>query len=282
MVVVPAGSFLMGSSAEETKRDLNFVVPRGEGDIAQEFVAREQPQHLVEIVRPFALGRYPVTRGEFAAFVRETGYSSGGGCTLFANHKYEERAEAGWQNPGFGQTDRDPVVCVSWQDAKAYVAWVNGKLRGAAPIEGGGPYRLPSEAEWEYAARAGTRTARWWGDSGGRNNANCDGCGSRWDRQSTAPVGSFRLNPFGLSDMLGNAWQWTEDCWNESYVGAPGDSGTAWKAGMCDSHVLRGGSWTNLAWLLRSAGRTRNDVGKHTNYIGFRITKALPLIGSVD
>src|ERR1700722_2178352 len=94
-------------------------------------------------------------------------------------------------------------------------------------------------SEWEYAARAGTRTTRWWGDSDGRNNANCFGCGGWWDRKQTAPVGSFRPNPFGLSDMLGNAWQWTEDCWNKSYVGAPEDGGAS-NAGMCDSRVFRG------------------------------------------
>jgi formylglycine-generating enzyme required for sulfatase activity len=156
----------------------------------------------VSIGRPFGLAKYPVTRREFAAFVRETGYSIDGTCTL-ANHGYRRDPEAGWQNPGFAQTDRDPVVCETWEDPKAYVAWLNGKLTGRSAIKV--PYRLPSEAEWEYAARAGTRTQRWWGDAIGRNNANCDQCGSRWDKQQTSPVGSFQPNPVGLFDMLGHS-----------------------------------------------------------------------------
>jgi formylglycine-generating enzyme required for sulfatase activity len=275
MVAVPAGTFLMGSSAAETARDLDSTMPRDDIPIVRGYLAMEHPQHAVNIGRSVALGKYHVTREEFAAFVRDTGYSIRGGCTLFANHRYEQRADAGWQNPGFTQTDRDPVVCVSWQDAKAYVAWLNEKLRGQRPMRDDGPYRLPSEAEWEYAARAGTRTARWWGDAVGSGRANCDGCGSRWDKKQPAPVGSFEPNPFGLFDMLGNASEWTEDCWNESYLGAPAD-GSAWASGTCESHVLRGSNWTNLPWVLRSANRTSNFSGKRTNYIGFRVARTLP------
>ena len=274
MVMIPAGTFLMGSSAAETTRDLESLPP-SETTLAQRFTAREHPQHSVSIGRPFGLGKYLVTRGEFAAFVRETGYSTSGGCTLFANHRYQRRAEAGWQNPGITQTDRDPVVCVNWQDAKAYVAWLNGKLRGGVPREGDGPYRLPSEAEWEYAARAGTQTARWWGDAVGSERANCDGCGSQRDKQQTTPVGSFPLNPFGLSDMLGNVWEWTGDCWNETYAGAPAD-GRTWDTGKCESRALRGGAFANLPWLLRSATRTTPDPPLlRANFIGFRVVKEL-------
>jgi formylglycine-generating enzyme required for sulfatase activity len=191
MVMVPAGTFLMGSSEAETARDLHSNIPQDSIRTARDAFAEEHPQHAVNIGRSLALGKYHVTREEFAAFVRDTGYSARGGCTLFANHRYERRADAGWQNPGFTQTDRDPVVCVIWQDAKAYVAWLNEKVRGQRPTPDDGPYRLPSEAEWEYAARAGTRTARWWGDAMGSGQANCDGCGSRWDKKQTAPVGSF-------------------------------------------------------------------------------------------
>lgn len=275
MVVIPTGSFLMGSSAAETARDVEAAVPHNEFKFAKESIASEHPEHSVSINRLFAMGKYRVTRGEFAAFVRETGYSTDKGCTLWIDHNYPVRPEAGWQNPGFMQTDLDPVVCVSWQDAKAYIAWLNGKLRGRTLAEGAGPYRLPSEAEWEYAARAGTRTARWWGDSIGSGNADCDGCGSRWDRQQPAPAASFQANPFGLSDVLGNAWEWTEDCWNKTYTDAPEDGG-AWTAGMCGSRVMRGGAWTNHPWVLRSAERSRSEVNERTNYIGFRVARTLP------
>ena len=121
MVVIPPGSFLMGASAEETARDL-AAVPHEDVALAQAAMAKERPQHMVTIDRPFAMGRYHVTRGEFTAFVRETAYPISGGCYLFANHKYQKRADAGWRNPGFVQTERDPVVCTSWNDAQAYTA----------------------------------------------------------------------------------------------------------------------------------------------------------------
>ena len=270
----------MGSSAADTARDLEAIEPyddaqHSEARFAESYLAFERPQHQVSIGRSFALGKYRVTRGEFAAFVRETGYTAVVGCTLWINHRYPVHPNAGWQNPGYTQTDLDPVVCVSWYDAKAYIAWLNGKLHDRLPADGDGPYRLPSEAEWEYAARAGTRTARWWGDAIGSSNADCDGCGSRWDKKQTAPAGSFQTNPFGLSDVLGNASEWTEDCWNETYSGAPQD-GSAWTTGMCELRVRRGGDWANLPWLLRSADRTRGKPNDGTNYIGFRVAKTLP------
>jgi formylglycine-generating enzyme required for sulfatase activity len=275
MVVIPAGSFLMGTSAAESARDLEYVVPKEEIKFAQADMTLEVPQHEVSFSQAFALGKYPVTRSEFAAFVHETGYSAGNGCRIWINHTYSVRPEAGWQSPGFSQTDRDPVVCVNRQDIQAYLAWLNGKLRGHAPAEGDGRYGLPSEAEWEYAARAGTRTARWWGDPIGSDNANCDGCGNRWDKKQTAPAGSFRANAFGLSDALGNVWESTEDCWNETYVGAPVD-GRSWTAGICESRTMRAGSWMNHPWVLRSAQRSRARLTERTNYIGFRVAKTLP------
>jgi formylglycine-generating enzyme required for sulfatase activity len=275
MVAIPAGSFLMGSSTAESARDLEAVVPNREVSFAEKSITFELPQHPVSINRSFALGRYRVTRGEFAAFVRETGYSIDGGCTLWIDHTYPVRPDAGWQNPGFAQTDRDPVVCVSWQDTKAYVAWVNGKLHGRTPAGGDGPYRLPSEAEWEYAARAGTRTARWWGDSIGAGNADCDGCGSGWDKKQPAPAGSFPANAFGLSDVLGSVWELNEDCWNETYLGAPND-GSAWTTGKCERRVMRGGAWANHPWVLRSALRSRTSANERANYIGFRVARSIP------
>jgi formylglycine-generating enzyme required for sulfatase activity len=273
MMVVPPGHFLMGSSPEAWASDLASMGFIG-GWLIRRDVAMTQPPHLVTIGQMFGLGKYDVTRGEFAAFSRETGYAVTGGCTVQLEHKYLHPIGASWQNPGFRQTDRDPVVCVSWRDAKAYVAWLNGKLRDNAQMGHHARYRLPSEAEWEYAARAGQQTTRWWGDPIGINNANCDGCGSVWDTKGTAPVGSFRPNPFGLYDVLGNAWQWVEDCWNGNYDGAPLD-GSAWTTGTCEQHVMRGGDWSNDPWVLRSAMRSKSNIDQRANYLGFRVAQTL-------
>lgn len=156
MEVIPAGSFLMGSSDQETARDVEAVVPRNEVRFAQRYMVGEHPQHPVSIERSFVLGKYRVTRGEFAAFVRETGYATDVGCMLWINHRYPVRPQAGWHNLGFTQTDRDLMVCPFWQDTRAYVAWLNSKIDGVESEKPKRPYRLLSDAEWEYAARAGT------------------------------------------------------------------------------------------------------------------------------
>ena len=263
----------MGTSSADADRDLQSL-QLIEMMSAKSHIKAEYPQHLVTVVRSFGLSKYPVTRDEFESFMRATNYQQADGCTLFEKHHYLRRDDAGWKNPGFDQTRRDPVVCVSWQDANAYIEWLNkGRVNGN-DAGYGGPYRLPSEAEWEYAARAGTKTARWWGDAVGVDNANCDGCGSRWDKLQTAPVDSFRPNPFGLADMLGNAWEWTQDCWHENYMGAP-TNGEPWIGNDCGSRVMRGGSWTNEAWVLRSSDRTKATVDFRGNYIGFRVAKTL-------
>ncbi len=262
MVVIPSGSFTMGSSPAETTRE----------SVPDKFAAFERPQHKVSIGRSFAISRYPVTRGEFAAFVQETGYVAGNNCAVWDGEQWQQRPEANWNNPGFAQTERDPVVCVNWQDAQAYVTWLNGKARNLMSTGSDGPYRLPSEAEWEYAARGGKATARWWGEGIGSANAACFGCGSQWEK--TTPVGSFRPNPFGLYDVLGNVWQWTGDCWNESYAGAPND-GSAWTTGNCDLRVYRSGSWVSVAGQLRSAGRSRVGPENRSNGLGFRLARTL-------
>jgi formylglycine-generating enzyme required for sulfatase activity len=213
MVVIPAGDFAMGSSATEKA----FAVSQG---ATPGSVADEAPQHRVAL-RSFALGKYDVTRGEYAAFVRETGYAGGDGCFESGNPNSPKRAGASWRDPGFSQTDRDPVVCVSWRDARAYVAWLNGKV-------GGSLYRLPSESEWEYAARAGTTTRFWWGDDPERAADYAWFKGNAGAR--THPVGSMPANRFGLYDMAGDVWQLTEDCYAESYATAPAD-GSAAEAG---------------------------------------------------
>jgi formylglycine-generating enzyme required for sulfatase activity len=176
-----------------------------------------------------------------------------------------------------------PAVCLDWNDANAYIAWLNARVRAQHPTIGyrpGGPYRLPSEAEWEYAARGGTTTARWWGDQVGDGNANCNGCGSKYDFRVLSDVDAFKPNPFGLYGVLGNAWQWTADCWHPSYVGAPTD-GRAWiTGGDCTKHVIRGGSWDNTPIFVRSAERSAStaDGGEldYSSLAGFRVARDLP------
>ena len=227
MVVVPEGSFMMGSTS---------------GSDA------ERPVHEVTIARPFAVGVYEVMFAEWDACV------SDGGCGGYRPD------DAGW---GHG---RRPVIHVSWENAKAYVRWLSRKT--------GEAYRLLSESEWEYVARAGTTTRYWWGNEIGRSRANCGRCGSRWDAERTAPVGSFSPNAFGLQDVHGNVWEWVEDCWNDSYNGAPSD-GSAWTSGECDVRVLRGGSWDLRPGYLRSAYRIRSTTGSRGNSLGFRVARTL-------
>jgi formylglycine-generating enzyme required for sulfatase activity len=260
MVVIPGGTFLMGSPASDAERkDL------------------EEPQHEVTVAHRFALGRFPVTRAEYALFAKERGIA-GTGCRAWDGKKWEEKPnpDLDWRNPGFPQSDRDPVVCVSWDEAKQYVAWLNSRVAGKTGKKGAsaaaGPYRLPTEAEWEIAARAGTVTRYWWGDDVGTNRANCDGCGSAWDDRRTSPVESFPPNPYGLHDMAGNVWQWLEDCWNLNYVGAPRD-GSAWLSGNCELRAGRSGAWTRPPRSVRIANR--DGQAGHTVNIGFRVARTL-------
>ena len=166
---------------------------------------------------------------------------------------------------GWGRGDR-PVVNVSFDDVQTYLGWLSRAT--------GGPFRLPSEAEWEYAARAGTETRYSWGDDIGTNRANCDGCGSQWDDRETAPVGSFDPNPFGLYDMHGNVWEWVQDCWNDSYRGAPSD-GSPWLRGSCDRRVARGGSWGAFPGSVRAAVRSGGSTGYRIDFVGFRVARSL-------
>ena len=232
MVVVPAGSFMMGSPASEEGRY------DGEG-----------PRHRVTIGSPFSVGVYEVTFAEWDGCVRA------GGC---GGYRPEDE--------GWGRGSR-PVMNVSWEDAQEYVRWLSR--------ETGQRYRLLSEAEWEYVARAGTQTARYWGES---ESGQCR-YGNGYDRDGhaelefiwepvtcsdgyvrTAPVGLFEPNAFGLYDVLGNVWEWTQDCWNDNYSGAPPD-GSAWRSGDCSRRVLRGGSWVFGPGNLRSALRLWNSAG---------------------
>jgi formylglycine-generating enzyme required for sulfatase activity len=264
MVVIPPGRFTMGSPSGEAGR----------------FDA-EGPQHSVAIPGVFGVGKYEVTRGQFARFVSESGHSSAGGCYAWTGSQWEQDASKGWRNPGYPQTDDDPVVCVSWEDAKAYTQWLTRKA--------GKAYRMLTEAEWEYAARAGSQASRPWGDnpSDACRYANVADASARsgvpgtggWTfhdcndgRAYTAPVGSYQANAFGLHDMIGNAWEWTEDCWNSKYAGAPSE-GNAWTSGECGLRVLRGGSWFDYPQGTRSAYRGRSSAGGRYGYNGFRLAR---------
>jgi len=262
MVAIPAGKFVMGSPATEAGRFDN-----------------EGPQHVVSL-QAFALGKYDVTTAQFLTFLRETRYQPAP-CDPILGLRWRTSLQGVVYPPAETNPPLEPATCLSWNDAQTYIKWLNGKVRGlpSAPRTGPGPYRLPSEAEWEYAVRAGTTTARWWGDAVGTDKANCNGCGSQWDGKLIAPVGSFGPNPFGLDDVLGNVWEWVEDCWNESYVGAPAD-GRAWTTGDCGKRVMRGGSWSNVPVFIRAATRTRGDAAgrdfDYSIYAGFRVARTLP------
>jgi formylglycine-generating enzyme required for sulfatase activity len=246
MAVIPPGSFTMGLSANEPD-------PGADGNVFRELAS---PAHGVTIGRQFAVAQFALTFDEWDACVADNG------CDGYSP------SDGGW---GRG---RRPVINVSFDHAKAYVAWIS-TLTGKS-------YRLLSEAEYEYAARASTQTAYPWGNTIGKNNANCDGCGSSWDKRQTAPVGSFAPNQFGLYDMVGNAGAWTEDCWHDDYKGAPTD-GSAWTFGDCGrnnmrqalDHVFRGGSWWDPPLTLRSAYRNGGGSFYQDSERGFRIARTL-------
>jgi serine/threonine-protein kinase len=235
MVILPAGSFTMGSPASEAGRQ-----------------PTEGPQHRVSIAA-FSVARHEVTYDEFELCVREKGCANTPGYTAWGRGKR-------------------PVIDVSWSDAKQYAAWLAKKT--------GKPYRLPSEAEWEYAARAGTTTPFSFGTAISAQLANYDAAVSYagspvgTKQNKTAPVGSYPANKFGVYDMHGNVWEWVEDCWNASYSGAPAD-GTAWLSGNCAQHVVRGGSWDSEPQTLRSALRYYQLGTIRQNTLGFRVARGL-------
>jgi formylglycine-generating enzyme required for sulfatase activity len=276
MAWIPPGEFMMGTPDAELKRER---VPNSYGQF-------EQPQHRVTLHQGFYLGRYPVTRAEFARFISETGYTiPKGAYTHVQGRGWERSDDADWRAPGFPQTDRDPVTCVSYDDAEAYARWLSGRT--------GRTYRLPTEAEWEYACRAGTTSARFWGDDrdGAKYFANAADLSLAremhdstdperffWfddDYAFTSPVGSFQANPFGVYDMLGNVWEWTADRWHDNYIDAPSD-GTAWANGQGDRRrVLRGGSWGAGPWDVRAGSRDSIDANERDSNTGFRLVRTL-------
>ena len=247
MIVVPAGSFTMGSPASELGRHDD-----------------EGPQHGVTFARQFAVGRFAVTVDQFSAFVKDTGYDAGSTCWTFETGNWEERQGRSWRNPGFAQTGSHPAGCLNWNDIKSYVAWIS-KQTGKA-------YRLLTEAEREYVTRAGSTTIYYFGDDAAAlgqyawYNANSAG--------QTHPVGEKKPNGFGLYDMHGNVWEWTEDCYRNSYTGASAD-GSAWTTGDCSGRVVRGGSWLNSPDYLRSAVRSGLTSGNRSDFLGFRVARTL-------
>lgn len=278
MVVVPPGSFTMGAPAAES--DLE-----GERILAlfskEELIGWSLPLHKVTIPRAFAVAAYHVTRGEYGRFVMETKRPDPASCgVLNAESKSVQTPGASWHNTGYPQTDDDPVVCTTWDDATAYAAWLSQKT--------GKHYRLLSEAEYEYAARAGTTTARFWGDGTAQQCLYANGADKSLQKvfptfkaadcddgyPYTAPDAKFRPNAFGLYGMLGNAFEWTEDCWQKNYDGAPTD-GSARRDGDCSLRTERGGAWFAGPNPIRAGSRARNVPTARNNDNGFRVARDL-------
>ena len=276
MVVVPAGKFLMGSPDDE----------EGRWD-------DEGPRRQVTISKPFAVGKYEVTVGQFREFIEAEDYKVRGMCEIYESG-WELKADFNWENPGFEQTDNHPVVCVAWDDAIAYVEWLSRKTKGN--------YRLLSEAEWEYVARAQTNASitfsHYWNNSTSTSQ-HCDYANAAdkgiedelpdFDTSDcndgsvyTSPVSKYKPNKFGIYDILGNVAEWVEDCWHDDYRGAPAN-GSAWEDG-CDStegiagvntRVLRGGHWGSDPDRLRSAYRYGSEAWDRASDYGFRVARDL-------
>lgn len=278
VVPVPAGSFTMGITPED---EIRLGMPPSQA-------GRSAPLTRVTFARGFAMGKYPVTVAEFRAFVDETGYKAPNSCftqiRIDGHNVYEEARGYSWRSPGFPQDDRHPVVCVSAIDAEAYAAWLSRKT--------GRNYTVPNEAQYEYALRAGTTTAYFWGNDfdataceysnqpdldqgralgnvpmGPKYRFQCSD-GYAW----TSPVGSYKPNPWGLYDMAGNIWEWTSDCWNDDLKAAPADGSTR-TTGDCDARSSRGGSYGNASFSAYAGIR----APRHASYVGhswgFRVVR---------
>ncbi len=270
-VKVPAGEFMMGDTLSPEEVDRKW--PGGQ----VEWYRWCHPRHRVRIGRDFLAGAMAVTRGQFARFVKEarhvTEAEKKGTGWAFKDLKWGEHKGINWQSPLFEQTDEHPVVCVSWDDAKAFCAWLS-KVEGAT-------CRLPAEAEWEYAARAGSDAMTWyWGDdergAQGRANVACKSDGFEYyfngvedGFKHTSPAGMFQPNAFGMYDVIGNVWEWCEDTWHDSYEDAPSD-GSAWED-RGPARILRGGSWNYSPWCCRSAGRGKHEPDSRYHTVGFRV-----------
>jgi len=274
--VVPAGVFRFGSALNDPEAD------PGTG---------EMPAMLVTIARPFAMTRTEITVAQFRAFTQATQYPVAGDCRIPSGGSWQRYPEHSWSDPGFGtaQTDTEPVVCISFADAKAYAIWLS-KQSGHA-------YRLPSEVEWEYAARAGTSTARFFSEADSDETsllsmaceyANVYDAGAARDlalpipyarcsdeNTYTAPVGSYRPNAFDLYDLIGNVREWTEDCYTSSNDGRPEDARPWIWAGGCESRVVRGGSYASRPSHARAAVRESEAEGLRQADLGFRLVREM-------
>lgn len=257
LVTVPAGELYIGRSIEESGKEPDQV-----------------PRHRVRVERPFAIGVHEVTRGEFARFIEATGHQTTPACNALDGTDWVPDPDRDWRQPGYEQAPSHPVVCISWEDASAYLDWLTETT--------GQRYRLPSEAEWEYAARSGApldapanRVTRSRGNYGtveccGPLRAGAD----RWDY--TAPAGSLDPNPFGLHDSQGNVWEWVADCYHGSYAGAPADgSARSERCSMPQWRVVRGGSWGDDDYYLSPAYRLRAPVDQSFFTLGFRVARDL-------
>jgi formylglycine-generating enzyme len=262
MVQLPAGSIIAGSPVAETEA----------ARIPADQSAREQPQRMVRIAPGLAIQRTEVTRHEFARFARDARWVPDGPCSYLTDgpsNLWDADNAHDWRSPGFQQTGRHPVVCVSYSDAESYARWLSKRTDRH--------YRLPTGDEWEYAARAGTSGMRWWGEAapcrfanvsdrararahnaGSIDTARYFDCDDKY--VETAPVAALTPNPWGLHDILGNVWEWTSDC----------------ASAACDSRINRGGSWTNSPRYLRAAARHPDKVGARTTVLGFRLVEDLP------
>ena len=220
----------------------------------------EAPVRRVTVPGPFAVGEFEVTVAQFDEFASETGYEGGRGCYIKQGSRWRWADGMDWHNPGFAQSDGHPAVCVSWEDATAYTTWLRDRT--------GLPYRLLTEAEWEFLARRSINSF----DRSGK--ANCRGCGSNWDGKSTAPAGRFGADRHGVSDLFGNAGEWVQDCYQSGYSNAPRD-GSAWLPQSCKQRVVRGGSWYTRASNLRASGRDRAELGRRNSSVGFRVARGL-------
>ncbi len=278
LVEIPAGTYLMGSSPEGLT----------EAGVIEPFATSEQPVREVTIPRAFLIGKYPVTRSQYAEFMEATGRRATPACWSWnvAAGAYQFQDDLTWRDPGFPQTPQDPAVCVSWNDARAYVAWLSEKT--------GEVYRLPSEAEREYVARAAAATNWPWDGPvqqicthGNVSDLSRLAAHTATQRSAqtvfdcedgyvyTSPVGAFQANAFGVHDTLGNVWEWTGDCFLDSYASPRDADARPASSDPCDQRALRGGSWFTLTFLNRPAARYGAAPGDRSGHVGFRVARRL-------
>jgi sulfatase modifying factor 1 len=279
MVVVPPGRFMMGSTPEDSEL----------GGVRERDRSREWPAREVTIARPFAIGRYEVTVEDYAAFAEATGRKAGSACLTWKiqENAWGNRDGATWIDPGIPQTGEHPVGCIDYHDSEAYAAWLTGKT--------GHRYRIPTEAEWEYAARAGTNTLQPWGDTmegvcqyanvsdftraeahGGLESDPTRFNDCRDGYVFASPVGQFQPNAFGIYDMVGNVWEWVEDCYAVGHDGSPTDGSARFTPEDCELLVVKGGGWYARDWFVRPAARSRELREFRASTMGLRLLREIP------